>query len=118
MIILKSLQGLFTGMPINVLSGCQARAGRAMLGWSVNALADKSGVSASTIRRIEATYGTPEKISLDRLIKLQGFFEKRGFSFAFDDPRGHGIFWRRKERRRGPPPISEGGNGSAEGTAD
>ncbi len=73
-----------------------------MLGWSVRALAEKSHISDSSIRRIESAFGVPENISLDLLVKLQLFFEGRGFSFVFDDPRGAGVYWKRKERRRGP----------------
>ncbi|WP_448043838.1 helix-turn-helix domain-containing protein [Bradyrhizobium liaoningense] len=85
-------------MPIYKLHGCQARAARAMLMWSVRQLAQQSGISESSIRRIESEFGVPENVTLDLLTRLREFYESKGFSFVFEpDP---GVTWRRKERRR------------------
>lgn len=98
-------------MGINSLSGCQARAARAMLMWSVRQLAQASGVSASSIRRIEAGFGTPENVSIELLVRLREYFESRGFHFIFEHERGPGVQWRRRgERRRSA--DRRGGSGS------
>lgn len=93
--------GRISGMPTNRLNGSQARAARAMLDWSVRELAQRSGVSESSIRRVESTLDAPENVSLDILVKLQEFYESRGFLFVWDDHSGTGVFWKRNERRRG-----------------
>lgn len=80
------------------LTGSQARAARAMLAWSVRQLAQKCDISDSSIRRIEASFDVPEKVSLETLLRLKEFYEGRGFRFFRDDA-GPGVQWRRKERR-------------------
>jgi transcriptional regulator with XRE-family HTH domain len=77
-----------------------SRAARAMLMWSVRQLAQQSGISESSIRRIEAEFGVPENVTLDLLMRLREFYEGKGFRFTFDDEDGPGVTWRRKERRR------------------
>jgi transcriptional regulator with XRE-family HTH domain len=72
-----------------------------MLTWSVRQLAEASGISESSIRRVEASFGVPDTVTLDLLVKLQGFFEGRGFKFEWRDQDGPGVFWRRTERRQG-----------------
>lgn len=81
------------------ISGCQARAARAMLMWSVRTLAANSGISESSIRRIESEFGVPENVSLDLLVRLREFYEERGFQFHFDDDHP-GVIWRRREEKR------------------
>jgi transcriptional regulator with XRE-family HTH domain len=84
-----------------------------MLGWSVRRLAKTSGISDSSIRRIESVFGVPDTVTLDLLDKLQKFFEGRGFKFAWDENDGPGVFWRRQvERRSG---RDRRGSGGAEG---
>lgn len=87
-------------MPPHRLTGCQARAARAMLSWSVRQLAQNSGISDSSIRRIESVFGVPDNVTLDLLEKLQAYFESRGFRFAWDDIDGPGVYWRRRVERR------------------
>lgn len=86
-------------MPHHRLHGCQARAARAMLSWSVRQLAQSSGLSASSIKRIEAEYGVPENVTLDLLSRLNEFFEEKGFRFFIDEA-GPGVQWRRPEQAR------------------
>lgn len=72
---------------------------RGALAWSVRQVAKASGISDSSIRRIESEFGVPENVTLDLLMRLREFYEGKGFIFAFEpDP---GVTWRRKERRRG-----------------
>jgi transcriptional regulator with XRE-family HTH domain len=92
-------QLLGLGMPPHRLTGTQARAARAMLTWSVRQLAQHSGISDSSIRRIESMFGVPDNVTLDLLEKLQAYFESRGFKFVWDETDGPGVYWRRGERR-------------------
>lgn len=73
---------------------------RAALAWSVRQLAQKCSISESSIRRIEAEFGVPEKVSLETLLSLKEFYEGRGFRFFRDDG-GPGVQWRRRDRRTG-----------------
>lgn len=75
------------------LTGCQARAARAMLMWSVNDLAKHCGLSASSIRRIEGEFGVPKNVTLDLLERLLEYYERRGFLFSWNDSHGPGVAW-------------------------
>lgn len=91
---------------IEALTACQARGARAMLSWSVRQLAAKSKISDSSIRRIEIGFGIPENVTLDLRVKLQSYFESRGFKFTWSDDVGPGVSWnrypgKRVERRSG-----------------
>jgi transcriptional regulator with XRE-family HTH domain len=84
-----------------------------MLTWSVRQLAQQSGISESSIRRIESEFGVPENVTLDLLTRLREFYEGKGFTFTFEpDP---GVTWRRKERRRGDRRGPGGGDMEAAG---
>ena len=62
------------------LTSEQIRAGRALLNWSVRELADASGISATTIKRIEAHGSdTVRKISIDAIRRAM---EDRGVEFT------------------------------------
>lgn len=77
------------------ISGCQARAARAMLMWSIRRLAENSEISESSIRRIESEFGIPESVTLDLLFRLREFYEGRGFHFYFEN--GYpAVVWRRQ----------------------
>lgn len=68
----------------------QLRAARALLGWSQNDLADASGVSAPTIKRIEPGEG-PVKTSDDIIFKIETAFAFAGIEFiASDQPSADG----------------------------
>jgi transcriptional regulator with XRE-family HTH domain len=43
-----------------MLTGVQIRSARAALGWSVQELADRAGVAAKTIMRLESVVGVPQ----------------------------------------------------------
>lgn len=86
---------------IEALTACQARGARAMLNWSVRQLALRSKVSDSSIRRIEVGFGVPENVSLDLRVRLQEYFEGRGFKFTWRPEEGPGVSWRRgRENKR------------------
>lgn len=84
---------------IEKLTACQARAARAMLDWSVRQLAAKSRISDSSIRRVEIGFGVPENVTLDLLVRLQTYFEGRGFLFIWDP--APGVCWNRVANRAG-----------------
>jgi transcriptional regulator with XRE-family HTH domain len=77
--------GQLQRMPTNRLHGCQARAARAMLMWSVRQLAQQSSISESSIRRIESEFGVPQNVTLDLLTRLREFYEGKGFTFTFEE---------------------------------
>nr|WP_244627748.1 helix-turn-helix transcriptional regulator [Microvirga tunisiensis] len=56
----------------------QVRAARGILGWSVRELADKSGVSVSTIRRVEDGQSHDGQI----LLTIRGTLERAGIGFV------------------------------------
>lgn len=62
------------------LSADQVRAARGMLGWTAQQLAEHSGVSFSTIRRIEAP--ARPAIRDDNLRAVRAAFEKHGVEFV------------------------------------
>lgn len=66
------------------LDPAQIRGARAMVGWSASQLAKKSGVSFSTIRRMEVTTA---KVRKDALSRVRKAFELEGVHFLYD---GHG----------------------------
>jgi transcriptional regulator with XRE-family HTH domain len=66
-----------------------------MLTWSIQELARKAKISDSSIRRIEASFGVPDNVTLDLLTKLQEYFESRGFIFSWADEAGPGVHWPR-----------------------
>lgn len=63
-----------------MLTGAQIRAARALLGWTAQTLADRSGVSTNTIMRAERTDGVP-RMRTDRLDALQLSLEQGGVIF-------------------------------------
>lgn len=83
---------------IKALTACQARGARGMLDWSVRELAKRSKVSDSSIRRIEVGFGVPESVTLDLRVRLQEYFESRGFVFKWSEELGPGVFWNRGKR--------------------
>jgi transcriptional regulator with XRE-family HTH domain len=60
------------------ITTAESRAARALLGWSQQQLADKSGVSISTITDFEAGTRKPRKASMDR---LRTAFREAGLRF-------------------------------------
>lgn len=91
----------------NLLTACQVRAARAMMMRSVKQLAKESGISESSIRRIESVYGVPDMVTADLLLKLHAHFERRGFVFTWENE-APGVCWGaypgnrgKRERRSG-----------------
>jgi PAS domain S-box-containing protein len=67
------------------LDPAQIRGARAMVGWSASQLAKKSGVSFSTIRRMEVTTA---KVRKDALSRVRKAFELEGVHFLYDGQGG------------------------------
>lgn len=61
----------------------QLSAGRALLGWSIADLADKSGVSVAAIKRAEASNGEPD-IPAAKLAAICGAMHAAGVIFTKD----------------------------------
>ncbi|WP_205944699.1 helix-turn-helix domain-containing protein [Pelagibius litoralis] len=79
-----------TQSPMSLTTKEQLRAARAMLDWSQQDLADHSGVSLSSIFRLENGSG-PLAIRLDTLQKLQTTLEKAGILFLPENGGGPGL---------------------------
>jgi predicted transcriptional regulator len=65
----------------HLISGAQVRAARAIVNWSVRDLAEASGVSSSTIRRIEEDAGVPETRDTRKLGVIRKTLEDAGVDF-------------------------------------
>jgi transcriptional regulator with XRE-family HTH domain len=70
-----------------MLTSGQIRAARALLDWSQQKLADDSGVSLATIRRIESDRG-PDRSTGPNLDAIQRALEVGGVAFTSRDSKG------------------------------
>lgn len=75
-----------------LITGRQIRGARALLGWKMEELADKAGLTRITIRQIEGETVQPQERTLN---KLFGLFDKHGIEFLPDE----GIKIRKQETR-------------------
>ncbi|TXN65128.1 helix-turn-helix transcriptional regulator [Methylobacterium sp. WL6] len=83
-----------------MLTAAQIRMARGCLRWSVKELAEASGVSSATIRRMEEGEGVPNSLA-DNLGKLQRTLEAAGLEFIPENGGGAGIRFRdRKDGTR------------------
>jgi transcriptional regulator with XRE-family HTH domain len=73
-----------------MITGGQIRSARAALRWSVQQLADKSGVSIQTIKRFEAVEGVP-KSRTHTLLEIRAALEVAGIEFVGSPEDGPGI---------------------------
>lgn len=78
-----------------LLSGSQIRAGRAFLGWSAKALAEKAGLGLSTVQRAESADGVPS-VTKANLTAIRTALEAAGIEFTDDS--SPGVRMRRAER--------------------
>lgn len=74
---------------LQLVSGAQVRAARGLLRWGVRELAEASGASASTIRRIEEGDSVPESRDARLLHAVRAAFSRAGVQF-FRAPDGSG----------------------------
>lgn len=72
----------------HLINANQVRAARGWLGWTQQDLADKAGISKTSI----ATFERGESVAYDdTLAAIQGAFEAVGVTFLFDGAKGVGI---------------------------
>ena len=80
---------------MSMISVDQIRMARAALGWSLELLSEKSGVSARTIRRIESEGGL-EKATKANLKLIRETLEAAGIEFIGSPDDGPGVrLWRK-----------------------
>lgn len=75
---------------MSMISVDQIRMARAALGWSLELLSEKSGVSARTIRRIESEGGL-EKATKANLKLIRETLEAAGIEFIGAPDNGPGV---------------------------
>ena len=73
-----------------MISICQIRAARSLLGWSANTLSKESGVGVATIRRYEIQEGLPQG-NFQKVIKLKNALELQGIEFTGDPLKNPGV---------------------------
>ncbi len=66
---------------MSIITSDQVRAGKALLRWSGEDLAKKSGVSLSSIRRVESAESIPEGQNLKTLLAIKSALEIGGVEF-------------------------------------
>jgi hypothetical protein len=72
------------------ITGAQIRAGRALLRWSAQQLADASRLGVATIRRADATDEVPQ-ITAANAAAIRQALETGGVEFIWDHGRGVGV---------------------------
>ncbi len=73
-----------------MITGAQIRMARGHLRWSVKDLAESSGVSSATIKRMEEVDDTP-KVFADNLGRVEKAFEAAGIEFIAENGGGPGV---------------------------
>jgi len=66
---------------MSIISSEQVRAAKAILRWSGEDLSRRSGISLSTIRRVESASGVPEMQNLRTLLAIKNALEEGGVEF-------------------------------------
>lgn len=66
---------------MSIITSDQVRAAKALLRWSGEELSGRSGVSLSSIRRVEAAKGVPEAQNLKTLLAIKAALEAGGVEF-------------------------------------
>ena len=73
-----------------LITGAQIRAGRLLLQWSVQDLADRAKLGVATIQRSEATDGEP-MLTMGRAIAIRYTLEAAGVIFVEENGAGPGV---------------------------
>lgn len=73
-----------------MITAAQIRAGRALVDWSGTKLAEASGVSLQTIRRMESAIG-PGRSSIANIEAVRRALESAGVVFLDPDEGGPGV---------------------------
>ena len=66
-----------------MISVCQIKAGRVMLGWSAVELSERAGVSSATIKKYETQTGIPNA-NTRILTAIKSVLEQAGIQFTGD----------------------------------
>jgi len=66
---------------MSIITSDQVRAAKALLRWSGEELAQKSGISLSSIRRVESAQSIPEGQNLKTLLAIRAALEEGGVEF-------------------------------------
>jgi len=66
-----------------MISVCQIKAGRVMLGWSAVELSERAGVSSATIKKYETQSGIPNA-NTRILTAIKSVLEQAGIKFTGD----------------------------------
>ena len=69
----------------------QVRAARALLGWSQGDLVERSGLSLTTIRRMEDADVGPGRSSAENVATVQRVLEAAGVQFIAENGGGAGV---------------------------
>jgi transcriptional regulator with XRE-family HTH domain len=78
------------------MSPGQVRAARGLLGWSQGKLSELSGVSSTTIKRMEKG-GGPIVASHQNVVKIQKAFDDAGVLFTPENGGGAGVRFKDKK---------------------
>ena len=78
-----------------MLTGAQIRMARGYLNWSVAKLEEMSGVSATTIKRMEKAEGIPKSMA-DKLVDIRRVLEIAGLEFTPENGGAAGVRPRKK----------------------
>ncbi|WP_029042577.1 helix-turn-helix domain-containing protein [Cucumibacter marinus] len=62
----------------------QIRAGRALLGWSVQDLAERAGVTVATVKKAESSPGEADEVRAAKLAAICGALNASGVVFTKD----------------------------------
>ena len=73
-----------------MLTGAQIRMARGYLNWPVAKLEEMSGVSATTIKRMEKSEGVPKTMT-DKLAEIRRALEAAGLEFIPENGGGAGV---------------------------
>ena len=73
-----------------MISICQIKAARALLGWSAIQLSKESGVGSATIKRYESQEGSPQG-NFQKVIKIKETLEAAGIEFIGDPLKSPGV---------------------------
>lgn len=74
-----------------MISSSQVRAAKALLRWSGEELANRSGISLSTIRRVEGADGIPEAQNIKTIMAIKKALEDAGVEFIGTPDDGPGV---------------------------
>lgn len=83
------------------------RSARGMLNWSIVELAEKAGVSVSTVKRMEMA--GPQPLSFDVHVKVRTAFEAKGVLFLDDNGQGTGLRFKTVSTARSGQPRRQAG---------